>query len=549
MTTDTPAFSNAQLQVYLRDVQEALRAQDMTKALRLSDEAVAKGFEHTNLLVLAAHHQLNFGTIGRAVELATRARELAPRSVDALNALGLSLARQGRGREALPIFDAALRQSPGAVAVRFNKAWTLEQISELKRARIEYERVLDLQPTHVDSLVHLAHLAIQRRDLEMARELAKRALAQDENQPAALLALANADILDKVFDDALRRLEALVAAPNATPINRSIAQGLAGDALEGLGRSADAFAAWSASKTTLRTFYAPVFKARGGEAAHARVSRLTEYFSARPGAAWRDADHSYQCPVRSHVFLVGFPRSGTTLLEQVLAGHPDLESMEERDCLTDALNEFIAPPNAIGGLATLQGTELARYRDLYWKRVAAEGVSLKKPVFLDKMPLNSVVLCVIARLFPQARILFALRDPRDVVFSCFRRRFVMTPQMFELTTLAGAADYYDAVMGLCDVYRRNLGFEFCDTRYEDLVSDFDAQTRKLCAFIGLDWTESLGDFAERARSGTINTPSATQVARGLFTQGMGQWRQYRDELAPVMPRLMPWVSRFGYSAD
>ncbi len=546
---DSSAPADAQLQTYLRGAEKALRDQDLPLAMRLADEAVGKGFEHSHLFVLAAHHHLNSGTLNRALEIATRARAEYPRNIDVLNVLGLSLARLNRGREALPIFDAALRQNPKAAVVRFNRAWTLEQLRELTHARAEFERVLDHQPTHVEALVHLAHLAVQRSDLKAAREFAARALEQDSKQFAAHLALASADIQEKKYADAVPRLETLAKTPNATAINRSIALGLLGDALEGLGRSSDAFAAWTASQATLRAFYEPVMKARGTEPSRVRALRLNGYFSSKDVRSWRNADDPYTGPVRSHVFLIGFPRSGTTLLEQVLAGHPDVESLEERDCLVDSINAFMTPLDGLDRLAALDGTELAAFRDLYWKQAAQEGAGLNKPVFIDKMPLNSVPFCVIAKLFPHARILFALRDPRDVVFSCFRRRFVITPQMFELTSLQGATDYYIAVMQLCETYRRTLGVEFCDTRYEDLVGDFDAQCRKLCTFIGLDWSGEMRNFAERARAGTINTPSAPQVARGLFTHGVGQWRTYREELAPVLPRLAPWVARFGYPAD
>jgi tetratricopeptide (TPR) repeat protein len=549
MTNDTPASSNAQLQACLREVEKALRGQDLPQALKLANDAVGKGIENAHLMVLAAHYQLNSGTLDRALDIAGRARAEYQHNIDVLNVYGLALARLNRGREALPVFDAALRLKPTAAVLRFNKAWTLEQLRELTRAKAEFERVLDHDPNHVDTLVHLAHLAVQRRDLKAARDYANRALKQDPRQFAAGLALANADIQDKDFAAAVPRLEALSKAANVTAINRSIALGLLGDALEGLGRTGDAFAAWTASQAVLRAFYDPIMTARGHEPSRLRALRLTGSFSKEDERFRRDAQDPYRGPVREHVFLIGFPRSGTTLLEQVLAGHPDVESLEERDCLEDSVNAFIKPLDGLDRLAASVGSELSEFRELYWKRAAKEGAALKRPVFIDKMPLNSVPLCVVARLFPQAKILFALRDPRDVVFSCFRRRFVITPQMFELTSLESAASYYDAVMQLCETYRTTLGFEFCDSRYEDLVNDFDEQCRRLCAFIGLEWNESMRDFAERARAGTINTPSAPQVARGLFTQGIGQWRAWRNELAPVLSKLAPWVARFGYSED
>jgi Flp pilus assembly protein TadD len=540
---------NAQLQDTLREVEEAVRSQDLTRALSLSDEAVGKGFEHPRLFVFAAHHRLKAGAADRALEIARRAQEAAPRSIDVLNVLGLSLARLNRGREALPIFDAALSQSPRAVDVRFNKALTLEQLRETKCACAEYERVLDLQPTHVESLVHMAHLAMLRRDLKAAREFARRALEQNSGLNGVQFVLARADIEDKNFGEAITRLEALTKGANVNPITRSIALGLIGDSLDGLGRPADAFDAWSKSRATLRAYHEPTFKAGGAESARGCADRLTTFFARRSGQSWRDAADPYEGPVHKHVFLVSFPRSGTTLLNQVLASHPDVESMEERDCLVDAIESFVEPQDGPDKLAALPQSALAQYRDSYWRIASAEGAVLNKPVFIDKMPLDSVALCAIAKLFPNAKILFALRDPRDVVFSCFRRRFAMTPQMFELTSLQSAADYYDAVMRLCEIYRGTLDMEFCETRHEDLVGNFDAECRRLCAFIELEWDQSMRDFAERARAGIINTPSAPQVARGLFTEGMGQWRQYRDQLAPVLPKLAPWVSRFGYPAD
>jgi hypothetical protein len=135
-----------------------------------------------------------------------------------------------------------------------------------------------------------------------------------------------------------------------------------------------------------------------------------------------------------------------------------------------------------------------------------------------------------------------------VVFSCFRRRFGMTRQMYELLTLDGAAAYYDAVMGLCETYRGKLALPFFDLRHEDLVSDFEREARRLCAFVGIGYDDRLAAFAESARARNIATPSAAQVLRGLNRDGLNQWRPYRDEMQHVMPRLAPWVARFGYGA-
>jgi hypothetical protein len=186
------------------------------------------------------------------------------------------------------------------------------------------------------------------------------------------------------------------------------------------------------------------------------------------------------------------------------------------------------------------------YRRTYWRHVEQFGSQPGGKVFIDKMPLNSILLCLVARLFPAAKILFAVRDPRDVVLSCFRRRFGMTPQMYELLTLEGAARYYDRVMTLAQLYREKLPLQVHQVRYESMVSDWESETQRVCAFLEIPFDNSMRKFAAHARANDVATPSAAQVARGIYTYGVGQWRRYGEQLQPIMPMLAPWVRHFGY---
>ena len=534
---------SVQLQNYLREVSEALRANDMERALRVADAAISDGHEHPNLLVLASHSRMNGGDNERALALALRARALTPRSADVLNAQGLCLIKLERPREAVAVFDAALRAAPAMAALRYHKAQAYEALGELDAARRELDRVVAIVPDHVEALAWLATLASQRGDSLTARDFANRALAISPKLHAAHLALAAADVAEKNYAGAIARLRPLLDGFEISPINRSVAEGLMGDALDGEDRRAEAFAAYTASKATLRSHYAPVYDIGKFESAAARVNRLTRYFREADASPWRsgpDTDDDAQV----HAFLVGFPRSGTTLLEQVLASHPSIETMEERDALWDAAKEFTMADEGFARLAEISPDEAERFRDAYWKTAGEFGHAADKPVFLDKMPLNTVMLPVIAKLFPAAKIIFALRDPRDVVLSCFRRRFGITAQMFELTTLQSAAAYYDAVMTLADLYRGVFTLDLTETKHETLLDDFEGETRRLCGFLGVEWRDEMKNFASRTRTST--TPSGAQVARGLSREGADQWRRYEEQLAPVLPVLAPWVTRFGY---
>jgi len=535
-----------QPQDFLRAIDNAMRAGDSGRAMQISAEAAKAGVEHPNVLMLAAYHFLNLNQPDKALLCADRARDIAPRNPDILNVLGCAFTKLNRIEEALACFDAALRYAPGAFIIHFNKATALEQSSDLKRARQHFERALGLNPNHADSLTHLAHLASQRGDMGQAREYGARALRLDPRQVYALFALATADISDKHYDKALAALAPVARDPNATPQARGVALNMMGDALDGMGQIDEAFAAYAQAGEFFHAMHAPAFAERN---ATAFTRRLITYFPQAPAEPWRNvAKGSFASPVRTHVFLVSFPRSGTTLLGQVLAAHADIETMEERGCLIDS-HPCLADNETLDRLAGMNGADLDSLREAYWKRVGELWTTPTKPVFIDKLPLNTALLCLVAKLFPDAKILFAVRDPRDVVFSSFRRRFGMTQQMFELLTLKGTAGYYDAVMQIADVYREKLSLDRYDARYEMLVDDFTAETKRLCAFLGIAHDPAMEEFAPKAKARHIDTPSAAQVAQGLFAHGIGQWRPYRQQLSSVMPVLAPWVARFGYSAD
>jgi tetratricopeptide (TPR) repeat protein len=513
---------------------------DMPRATDAASEALSRGIEHPDFLVLVAHRRLSEGAADQALELAGRARELAPRHIEALNIVGLCLTRLGRRPEAIKVFDTALRQAPANAGLHFSRGATFEQMSNIRRARDSYERAVSFDPRHTGALAALANLAFERGDPKAARGFAQRALAISPSDMVALLALAGADIEEGQFIAALNRLTPLLRSNAVSPLNRAIVQSLCADALDGLARYPEAFAAYAAAGNAMAALYL----APSAETALQRARRLTEYFRTATPAQWRAATD--KSPAKTHVFLVGFPRSGTTLLEQVLGAHPDVVTMDERDCLVDTL-DFILKPGAIEAFAALDSDALRPYREAYWKRVGEAGVAPSRPVFLDKMPLNSVNLCLISKLFPDAKILFALRDPRDVTLSCFRRRFGFTEHMAELFTLPGAAAYYDAVMTLCDLYRQTFALAIHDVRYESLVADFTVETQHVCDFLGIAPAASMADFARRAEA--VDTPSARQVARGLYAKGAGQWRHYAIEMQSVMARLQPWIARFGYEQD
>jgi hypothetical protein len=247
------------------------------------------------------------------------------------------------------------------------------------------------------------------------------------------------------------------------------------------------------------------------------------------------------------VFLLGFPRSGTTLAGQILASHPTVVTLDERTPLEAQNEAYLFPKDSVRTLATLGDKEIADARAAYWTAIAAMRVDVSGKVLIDKLPLNTLKLPLIARLFPEAKILFAVRDPRDVVWSCFRQSFQMNAAMAQFLTLAQTATFYDLVMEVGEAARSKLPLASHFVRYEALVEDLKAEIEAACAFLGIDWREDMRNFAIGAQDRRIATPSAPQVRRGLYAEGVGQWRAYAPQLQSIMPVLQPWLRRFNYA--
>lgn len=541
----------AREQQWLAELDSALRTQGLEPAGRLALRAVADGVEHPGVLNLAASSHFGAGRFEDALQLLERARSAAPEDPKLLNSIGLCLKSLGRLEEASEAFDTALRIDPNMPSAQFNRGVLLEELKYPVEARSSYERAASLDPNNVDAVARIAWLEAQAGDTASARARAEQVLARAPSNALARMVLASAELENGELDAAAARLSALMREPGLEEVDRTVVLGLVGDLQDAEGRAAEAFAAYQESNARLKALYAPAFDAPATTTPLQHARRLTGWFEAADSASWRTAPVVQSAPAdpRTHVFLVGFPRSGTTLLENVLAAHPDVVSLEERNCLDSASATYLTSEEGLERLARMGPAEAEREREIYWSKVRKFGVEPAGRVFIDKMPLASIALPLVAKLFPDALILFARRDPRDVVLSCFRRRFGMNPAMYQLLTLEGAATYYDAVMRLSELYRGILPLPQHLVRYESLVDDFEGTARSVCDFLGLAWDENLFDFAAKARTRGIWTPSAAQVVRGLNREGEGAWRRYREEMAPVLPMLQPWVERFGYAGE
>ena len=311
---------------------------------------------------------------------------------------------------------------------------------------------------------------------------------------------------------------------------------------------AQAFELYGRMKQTFVRRHARRFGPGGPVESHLGfIERLASWFERQPAEAWRrHAPASAESPARGHVFLLGYLRSGVTLVETILASLPDVRVLEEGATLAAADLAFLKDEASLAHLAPLDEASAALARSAYWTRVREAVPDVDGKVFVDMSPLYGIKLPMIARLFPQARVVFCRRDPRDVVLSCYRRNFVANALTYQLTSVEGIARHYDAAMRLTERHLAALGLPVHVVDYEGLVANFDERTRALAQFVGAEWTDAVRRFERTAAAREISTPSASQVRRALY-DGSGQWRAYRAQLEPVLPVIAPWIEKFGYA--
>lgn len=526
-------------------IEEALAQGDIKRAATVAEVALAAGQVDPLALNLAAWRREEAGDYTGAHRFLKQALDLSPGDVLVLGAIGAVLRKEHRLDEALAILDRVVAAEPRHSAAWLERGYTLEALRSEAAASESYKRALAIDPNLAPALGKLADIAAKKGDREAARVYADRALAIDPANPSATFAVAAMEIETGDGAHAGARLERLRGTA-LKPDDRTRTLTLLGDTLDKQDRCAEAFDSWLEAQRNFRAAFAPMLEPGPGRPSHRSfIDAIAAQVERSPPMAKPGPVPPVPGAAAGHVFLLGYPRSGTTLVENILASAAEVVALEEHDTLADTDGTLVANDGAMPDLDALDPTLLADLRARYWSRVRRMAGDVEGRIFVDMNPFNGIKLPIIARLFPEARILIMRRDPRDVVLSCFRINFTPSAGTYAFSDLEETARHYDALMRLIELCRERLPLAFHEVRYDRLVADFETTVRTVADFAGIAWTEDFHAFDRTAQKRGVRTASATQVRRGLYDGG-GRWRRYEGQLAPVLPILAPWVERFGF---
>jgi tetratricopeptide (TPR) repeat protein len=251
-------------------------------------------------------------------------------------------------------------------------------------------------------------------------------------------------------------------------------------------------------------------------------------------------------------FLGGHPRSGTTLLEQILGAHPGITAFDEPMAFVQEVSDKLAPADApsastMKALDTLTAAQRARFQQRYLKSLLHEGAAAPTAeMLLDKNPSPTALLHLWLRVFPDLKVLVALRDPRDVIISCYFQNLMLNTTNANFLSLERTARHYGDLMDVWLRLRELGGFDWMETRYEDLVDKLESEGRRVTEFLGLSWHPQQATFYEIARKKFVFAPTYSNVTQPVYRGAIGRWQHYAEALAPVQERLAPYSRAFGY---
>jgi tetratricopeptide (TPR) repeat protein len=423
-------------------------------------------------------------------------------------------------------------------------------IQRLQEATRCFERAVELARHSPDHCLTLASLYERRHRLEPAAELIGSVLRARPDWPPALLVqakLARRRNEPQQAEDILRRLAGKPTAPHDL---RAEAFAELAQVLDQRGDYDGAMEAAVLGKQLMLPRDAA--ERQTAEFVLGRFRALHEHLTDGQLRGWRAASDVPELAHPPLALLTGFPRSGTTLLEQALDAHPDIVSSEERDIMG-----FEVFPALVGSvpdrasvadlLKRVSSTRLAEESTRYFRyHEAWLGGPLAGRLLLDKNPGATLLLPVYLRVFPQLRTLVALRDPRDVILSCFFLYLPLNPLSVNFLTLERVARKYALDFGAWLRMRECLPAPWLEVRYEDVVGDLPAQARRALEFLGLPWHDAVAAPAAHARAKAVLSPTYEAVAQPVHNRAIGRWRNYQDYIEPVLPILEPVLKAFGY---
>ena len=484
----------------------------------------------------------------QSIDILERASRLDPANAGILLDLGRYYGKRYDYAAAERCFEKAVRIAPRKTEALVAVAQQSRDFENYALAERYFHRALEQKDVSPETLVKLAELYERLRRVDDAATLIDRALRANSSCAPALLGRARLERQAGRLESAEKLLRSFVTTADRESRVRGWYE--LGGILDRQKRYDEAMSAFLEAKALVRPDAAPSAAQR--QNVRAGLKEFRNRLTPEKLQAWLDFGQALQ-PSRRLALLCGHPRSGTTLLEQVLDSHPDIISAEETpvfhdDAYAPIVHSLPEGTPMMTAIETVAPGVLQQSRQNYFRCME---LFLGKPIagrlLIDKNPYLTDLIPVLVRVFPEIKLLVALRDPRDVVLSCFMQCFfpIGTTNSTYLS-LADTVGEYTELMGMWTTVAPMLKNSSIAVRYEDMVDDLEPVARRTLDFLGVAWDERVLRFDEHARQKLVRSPTYADVTKPVYKRAVGRWRSYQKYLEPHLEKLETFVKAFGY---
>jgi len=478
--------------------------------------------------------------------------------------------------QALPRYAKLVHQCPGSAIIWYEYANAAAKMRDFREADRGWRKALELDPRNTELVglighqyeaarqpekaencfaqaaaadprainprISLAVLLEKNHRLAEARAAVAQCLAIDARDDQGRYFSALLDRRENKLEEAERGLRDLISSEPKHPFVRYACRYELAQLLDRTERFDEAMRWLGEAKEMVRALADTELLLRGYDQG---AESVRKFVNAQPKTILSHWAKIFPEPKRQAIpalaFLGGHPRSGTTLLEQILDAHPGVAAFDEPPAFLEVLQpEFHKSPQ-------LSSQRLNVLRRHYIEALEQElGAPANGKLLLDKNPSPTARLPLWLRVFPELRVLIALRDPRDVVLSCYFQNIPLNAANANFLSFKRLAKHYSDLMDVWLTVRQWEGFAWLETRYEDVVANLEQEGRRVTEFLGLNWHEDQAQFHQKSLRKQLYSPTYQDVTRPVYSRSVARWHAYEKYLAPILPALEPYCRAFGY---
>ncbi len=466
--------------------------------------------------------------------------DINPNHLDAYNSLGIVFAELGDFNKALFNVKKALELNPNFVSAHNNLGLINKKFEYFIEAEACFKKAIELDPKFIESYYNLMELYEKGNQNEKLESIITNFEKLFKSNSISLLYKSHVLYKKDLFSETIKNLESFSIKNNTNlEIDRINLLAKSYDKVDKIDEAFLYFEKANLLNSSLK--YKEINKNNFLNDVKVRI----DYFENTTNIEKLNQLQTDHTPI----FMIGFPRSGTTLLDTILRSHPMIDVIEEKSSVKKLVNSLSKLTNkSFQNMNNIKEENINEIRKAYFDDLFSyTNQEDKQKIYIDKLPLNIIYIAEILRIFPNAKFIISLRHPCDCVLSCFMQNFKLNASMSNFLDLKDTAVTYDLIMRLLKIYKSKFNFNLYEIKYEKLILNLNDQIKNLLDFLELEWDNSILEYQKTATSrDRIFTPSYDQVTKPLYSKSSGRWIRYKNKLSKVYPILEPWIKELKY---